>query len=146
MRHCVASYAKDAVEGHRYLFHVAHAGPEATVEVDRFGRVVQSHGLGNGYDEAVAWGRRTLERWRRRRPSSKRTRKGPARTERSWNSMICRFEPCVCPLNSHLCVSRLVNRPPIRQWSTAGGFMASKEQKMIKCFEKICRWRGMSKR
>jgi hypothetical protein len=63
MQHCVASYARDAVYGHCYLFHVDHAGEEATVEVDRTGRVLQSYGRGNSHNVAASRGRQTLGAW-----------------------------------------------------------------------------------
>jgi hypothetical protein len=46
-----------------YLFHVSHAGEEATIEVDRAGRVVQAAGPGNRMNAASRWGRRVLGRW-----------------------------------------------------------------------------------
>jgi hypothetical protein len=63
MRHCVASYAKDAVQGQCYLFHVDYEEEEATVEVDRAGRVLQSQGPGNHHNAAATWGRHQLEAW-----------------------------------------------------------------------------------
>ncbi|MDP8952549.1 MAG: PcfJ domain-containing protein, partial [Actinomycetota bacterium] len=63
MNNCVASYARRAAGGRCYLFHVSHAGEEATVEVDRAGRVVQAAGPGNEINAASRWGRRVLNRW-----------------------------------------------------------------------------------
>ena len=63
MKNCVASYAGRAAKGYCYLFHVSHAGEEATVEVDRAGRVVQAAGPGNEINAASRWGRRVLNRW-----------------------------------------------------------------------------------
>ncbi len=65
MNNCVASYAGRAARGSCYLFHVSHAGAEATVEVDRAGRVVQAAGPGNEANAASRWGRRELSRWAR---------------------------------------------------------------------------------
>jgi len=63
MNSCVASYASRAAGGSCYLFHVTHAGEEATIEVDRAGRVVQAAGPGNRMNAASRWGRRALGRW-----------------------------------------------------------------------------------
>ena len=63
MNNCVASYARSAVRGLCYLFHVDHAATEATIEVDRAGRVVQAAGPGNRMNAASRWGRRVLSRW-----------------------------------------------------------------------------------
>jgi hypothetical protein len=63
MNNCVASYARSAVRGLCYLFHVDHAGTEATIEVDRAGRVVQAAGPGNKMNAASRRGRRVLGHW-----------------------------------------------------------------------------------
>ena len=63
MNNCVASYAGRAAGGRCYLFHVSHAGEEATIEVNRAGRVVQAAGPGNEVNAASRWGRRVLGRW-----------------------------------------------------------------------------------
>jgi hypothetical protein len=63
MNNCVASYARRAVRGLCYLFHVDHGGEEATIEVNRAGRVVQAAGPSNERNAASMWGRRTLNRW-----------------------------------------------------------------------------------
>jgi hypothetical protein len=63
MRHCVASYAQDAVRGLCYLFHIEHSGEMATVEVDKFGRVTQAHGPHNCHNRAASWGRQMLTAW-----------------------------------------------------------------------------------
>ena len=63
MNNCVASYAGKAAGGHCYLFHVSHAGEEATIEVSRAGRVVQATGPGNTMNAASRWGKRVLNRW-----------------------------------------------------------------------------------
>jgi hypothetical protein len=63
MNNCVASYAGRAARGQCYLFHVSHAGEEATVEVDWAGRVVQAAGPNNRMNAAARWGRRVLGRW-----------------------------------------------------------------------------------
>ncbi|MBN1889457.1 MAG: PcfJ domain-containing protein [Thermoflexales bacterium] len=63
MQHCVASYAKEAAEGRCYLFHIDYKGEKATVQVDRFGKVVQAHGPSNQRNKAAGWGKRMLSRW-----------------------------------------------------------------------------------
>ena len=63
MNNCVASYAHQATEGQCYIFHILHAGEEATVEVNRAGRVMQAAGPGNRVNAASRWGRRILGRW-----------------------------------------------------------------------------------
>jgi hypothetical protein len=63
MNNCVASYAGMAARGICYLFHVSHVGEEATIEVDRAGRVVQAAGPRNRVNAASRWGRRVLGRW-----------------------------------------------------------------------------------
>jgi hypothetical protein len=63
MNNCVASYTRSAVPGICYLFHVSNAGEQATIEVDRAGRVVQAVGPGNRMNAASRWGRRVLGRW-----------------------------------------------------------------------------------
>jgi hypothetical protein len=68
MRHCVASYAQDAVNGSCYLFHVERAGEVATVEVDQLGRVIQSQGPRNCHNGAASWGREVLAAWGRTFP------------------------------------------------------------------------------
>ena len=70
MRHCLASYIADAVEGRCYLFHVDHEGEAASVLVHRHGGVVEAHGPGNQRNRAAAWGRRVLRQWGRELPPS----------------------------------------------------------------------------
>jgi hypothetical protein len=68
MNNCLASYAGRAARGVCYLFHISHAGEEATIEVDRAGRVVQAVGPRNRVNAASRWGRRVLSRWGKRFP------------------------------------------------------------------------------
>jgi hypothetical protein len=69
MRHCIASYARGAVEGRYHLFHVTHEGEHATVMVEAYsGRVLQAHGPRNQRNNAVAWGTRVLNQWGRQWP------------------------------------------------------------------------------
>jgi len=63
MNNCVASYAREAVNGSSYLFHVSRGGEEATVEVGWDGHVRQAAGPSNRANAAARWGRRELERW-----------------------------------------------------------------------------------
>jgi len=64
MRHCIASYARGAAEGHYHLFHVTYEGEHATVQVDAYsGRVLQAHGPRNQRNNAVAWGTKVLNQW-----------------------------------------------------------------------------------
>jgi hypothetical protein len=63
MRHCVGSYARRAVTGSCYLFHVEYKGASATVQVDRDGRVAQACGPRNARNPATTWGSRRLGNW-----------------------------------------------------------------------------------
>ena len=65
MDHCIADYVRDAVEGQCFLFHVVRNGSEASVEVDRQGRVRQASGPSNVDNEAARWGTRVLREWGR---------------------------------------------------------------------------------
>jgi hypothetical protein len=68
MAHCLASYAERAVSGSCYLFHIEHGDESASVQVSRYGRVVQSHGPRNRPNKAAEWGKRVLNRWGRNFP------------------------------------------------------------------------------
>jgi hypothetical protein len=63
MGHCIADYARDAVRGNCYLFHVEKDRDAATVQVSFQGRVVQAHGPSNKSNNAVVWAKRVLNRW-----------------------------------------------------------------------------------
>ena len=63
MQHCIASYARWAADGQGYLFHVEHQGESASVQVDRWGQVVQAYGPRNTLNAAADYGRRLLTRW-----------------------------------------------------------------------------------
>jgi len=65
MDHCAASYARRAVEGHHFLFHIEHDGDRATAQVGYQGGVVQIHGPRNRRNGAARWGRRVLRQWGR---------------------------------------------------------------------------------
>lgn len=63
MSHCIASYAKIAIEGSCYLFHAEHNSDKATIELGPDGQVIQVHGPNNRRNGAGAWARRVLNRW-----------------------------------------------------------------------------------
>lgn len=65
MTTCIASYARKAVKGRCYLFHVEQGGEEASVEVTPNGRVVQAYGPRNQRNRAAAWGKGVLNEWGR---------------------------------------------------------------------------------
>jgi len=61
MGHCVGSYAEAPWKGPNFFFHVSHMGERATIQVEG-GRVYQAYGPKNSLNEAVSWGRMTLEK------------------------------------------------------------------------------------
>jgi hypothetical protein len=63
MGHCIASYAKRAVQGECYLFHVEYGQDTASVEVSPNGSVRQSQGPQNQQNEATKLGSQVLSRW-----------------------------------------------------------------------------------
>lgn len=64
MEHCVVSYARGAVNGEAYLFHIDLNGVSATGEVNRWGQVVQVRGPRNAMENAaVRYGKRVLHKW-----------------------------------------------------------------------------------
>jgi hypothetical protein len=63
MGHCIGSLADQAVSGSCYLFHVEYQGECASVQVSRFGEVIQSYGPKNMINSASDYGRRVLGRW-----------------------------------------------------------------------------------
>ena len=63
MRHCIASYADKAVEGHCFLFHVDYRGESASVEVDHMGQIKQARGPRNSPNVATHWGAKVLAEW-----------------------------------------------------------------------------------
>jgi hypothetical protein len=69
MGHCIASYARQAVVGQCYLFHVEYAGEQASVEVGMDGRVRQSFGPRNQRNAASAWAEQALKEWGRAIPA-----------------------------------------------------------------------------
>ena len=65
MKHCIATYIDKALSGDSYLFHIDHleTGQVASVEVDRFGRVIQSQGPANFINTAAKQGESFLKEW-----------------------------------------------------------------------------------
>ena len=65
MKHCIATYINKALSGDSYLFHIDHleTGQVASVEVDRFGRVIQSRGPENFINTAAKQGESFLKEW-----------------------------------------------------------------------------------
>ena len=65
MMHCIATYIDKALSGDSYLFHIDHleTGQVASVEVDRFGRVIQSRGPENFINTAAKQGESLLKEW-----------------------------------------------------------------------------------
>ena len=69
MHHCVAGYAGRAVQGSCHLFHVNYKKAEATVEVSRTGRVLQSRGPFNKVNAASKYGQAKLTEWAKQFPA-----------------------------------------------------------------------------
>jgi hypothetical protein len=65
MKHCVGSrrYVEKAVNGSCYIFHLDYLDQAATVEVDRWGNVVQAQGPLNQDNAATAYGSNALNNW-----------------------------------------------------------------------------------
>lgn len=63
MDHCIGYYARRAVTGESFLFHVERRGVEASVEVTADGRVRQASGRYDESNEASRWGCRVLTEW-----------------------------------------------------------------------------------
>jgi hypothetical protein len=63
MNHCIATYARKAVVGGCYLFHVDYNGIPASVEVSPRGYVEQSYGERDKINEASEYGKRMLSTW-----------------------------------------------------------------------------------
>jgi len=63
MNHCIAGYAPQAVSGSCFLFHVDYKGHKASVEINRFGQLVQAQGIRNTQNKATAYGKRVLGQW-----------------------------------------------------------------------------------
>lgn len=63
MGHCISSYAKRAMEGDCYLFHVEVHGEKASTMIDKDGKLVQSYGPRNCVNKASEWGGNVLGLW-----------------------------------------------------------------------------------
>jgi PcfJ-like protein len=65
MKHCVGSrsYVEKAVNGACYIFHTDYQDQAATVEVDRWGNVVQAQGTSNHNNAAAGYGSNALQNW-----------------------------------------------------------------------------------
>lgn len=63
MQHCIGSYAREAMHGKCFLFHVDYQGETASIEVDARGMIGQCCGPQNTENTAATWGRRQLETW-----------------------------------------------------------------------------------
>lgn len=63
MKHCIASYAKRAMEGECYLFHIEKDGEKASTMIDKDGKLVQSYGPRNCVNKASEWGGAVLGSW-----------------------------------------------------------------------------------
>lgn len=63
MKHCIATRAKDAVDGRCFLFHVDYQGEQASVEVSAQGTITDAEGPRNSKNDAAPWGARQLRAW-----------------------------------------------------------------------------------
>jgi hypothetical protein len=63
MHHCIHTYARGAVLGQYYLFHVTHDGQHATAQVDNDGDLVAVQGPRNSENEAVERAKELLRPW-----------------------------------------------------------------------------------
>jgi hypothetical protein len=63
MGHCIAQYAKSAVDGYCYLFHIDYSGEMASVEVRSDGFVNQAYGPRDTINKASEYGKKELSKW-----------------------------------------------------------------------------------
>jgi hypothetical protein len=63
MGHCISSYAKKAMDGECYLFHIEVHGEKASTMIDKDGRLIQSYGPRNCVNKASEWGGNVLGSW-----------------------------------------------------------------------------------
>lgn len=62
--HCIASYAREAVVGKCFLFHINHGGFTASAQVSaETKRVVQCYGPSNQTNAASTWATKELNKW-----------------------------------------------------------------------------------
>ncbi len=65
LQHCISNYVEKAVNGDCFLFHIDHltSGEIASIEVDRWGRVIQACGPKNQINLAAKNGESLLKKW-----------------------------------------------------------------------------------
>lgn len=63
MHHCLGGYARKAVDGKNYFFHVDYAGERASIQVNDKGFVTQARGPCNCLNKATEWGKKILGEW-----------------------------------------------------------------------------------
>jgi hypothetical protein len=63
MGHCIAGYAKQAVNGKCYLFHIEYDGEVASAEIRCYGYLSQVQGPGNRDNDACKYGKKMLGIW-----------------------------------------------------------------------------------
>jgi hypothetical protein len=63
MNHCIGSYAKRAMNGECYLFHVEIDGQKASTMINKDGKHVQSYGPRNCHNKASQWAENVLGSW-----------------------------------------------------------------------------------
>lgn len=63
MGHCIASYARSALSGECYLFHIDYSEEKASIMVNKHGKVVQSYGPRNCVNKASEWAKKELGKW-----------------------------------------------------------------------------------
>lgn len=71
MGHCIATYARAAVDGRAFAFHVEQGGP-ATVLIGDGGQIIDAGGPRNQLTPAMRWGKRKLSAWARDFPAPER--------------------------------------------------------------------------
>lgn len=68
--HCIGSYAKSAVRGDCYLFHIVHDGQTASAQVSsRYRTVSQCYGPHNSLNKASVWANGILGKWAEKLPA-----------------------------------------------------------------------------
>ena len=68
MGHCIGRYIELAERGECYLFHYEDGGQSASIQVDPYGKVIQSRGPRNTQNEATKRAQQILSRWGRKFP------------------------------------------------------------------------------
>lgn len=67
MGHCIAGYAKQAVQGKCFLFHCEYQGELASIMLNERGDVVQSYGPRNCHNKASAYASSKLVEWTKKK-------------------------------------------------------------------------------